>query len=341
MTYRLAAALLLLVSLLPALGCDKAMPVAPDGSILAISANPQKIALRGRSTITIIGRKPDGQPLNPGTEVRLTATLGAIDSIVTTDDRGEATATFQSDGRQGTATITATTGSGSGGSTGGSGSGSGDTGGGSTSGPLRATVDVQVGEAAKSIVLQPTPTSLPETGGTVQLLATVRDASGQPLPNQGVNFTTDVGRLNSRGAIVQTNANGQARDTLTVTEADLAGNVSAISVSAQTPGGDGALITATFSIRVQGGRPVASFAFDKGSTDQQVLFTDTSTGGVGSLTYSWDFGDNTSSNSQNPTHTYAAPGSYTVRLTVTDDSGQSDTATARITVPVTSPGTGQ
>jgi hypothetical protein len=339
MNYRVVALTLLIVSLLPAVGCDKATPVAPDGSILAISASPQKIALRGRSTITVIGRKPDGQPLNPGTEVRLTATLGSIDSIVTMDEGGTARATFQSDGRQGTATITATTGSGSGGGTGGGGGGG--TGGGSTSGPLLASTEVQVGEAARSITLQPTPTTIPETGGTISLLALVRDASGQPLPNQGVNFTTDVGRLNSRGAIVQTNANGQARDTLTVTEADLAGNVSAITVSAQTTGPEGALITSTFSIRVQGGRPVASFAFDRGSTDLQVLFTDTSTGGVGGLTYSWDFGDNTSSNAQNPAHTYAAAGSYTVRLTVTDDSGQSDTATARITVPVTSPGTGQ
>jgi hypothetical protein len=332
---------LLTVSLFPAVGCDKATPVAPDGSILAISANPQRIVLRGRSTITVIGRKPDGQPLNPGTEVRLTATLGSIESIVTTDSSGNATATFQSDGRQGVARITATTGSGTGGTGGGTGDGGGTGGGGSTSGPLTATTEVQVGESAKTIVLQPTPTSIPETGGTVQLLATVRDASGQPLPNQGVNFTTEVGRLNSRGAIVQTNASGQARDTLTVEEADLAGNVAEIGVSAQTAGTDGALITATFSIRVQGGRPVASFAFDRGSTDLQVLFTDTSTGGVGTLIYSWDFGDNTSSNEQNPTHTYAAAGSYTVRLTVTDDTGQSDTATARITVPVTSPGTGQ
>ncbi len=335
MNYRAVASILCVISLLPAIGCDKATPVAPNGSILAISATPVKIGLNGRSTITVIGRKPDGQPLNPGTEIRLTATLGSIEPIVTTDGNGEATATFRSDGRQGMATITATTGSGSGG-TGGSGGE-----GGSTSGNLRATIEVQVGEAAKSITLQPTPTTIPETGGTVTLLALVRDASGQPLPNQGVNFSTDFGRLNSRGAIVQTNANGQARDTLTLTEADLSGNVSSVSVSAQTAGTDGALISATFSIRVQGGRPIAGFSFDQGSSPLQVIFTDISTGGVGDLSYTWDFGDNTSSNLQNPTHTYAVADDYTVRLTVVDESGQSDTATARVTVQVTTPGTGQ
>ena len=343
MNYRVVALLLLVLSLLPAVGCDEATPVAPNGSILTISANPSKIALNGRSIITVIGRKPDGNPLNPGTEIRMSASLGSIDSIITTDRNGEATATFRSDGRLGTAKISATTGGATGGTSGGSGgSGSGGTsGGGSTSVSLSATVDVQVGEAAKTITLQATPTSVPSTGGTVNLLAIVRDSSGQPLRDQGVNFTTDVGRLNSRGAIIQTNANGQARDTLTISEADLSGNVSAINVTAQTAGTDGALVSEDFQIRVQGGRPVASFEFDPGSTPNEVVFTSTSTGGLGQLTFSWDFGDNTGSNEPAPSHTYSSPGTYTVRLTVVDESNQSDIATARITVPVTAHGTGQ
>lgn len=36
------------------------------------------------------------------------------------------------------------------------------------------------------------------------------------------------------------------------------------------------------------------------------------------LSYSWNFGDNTSSGTANPIHTYTAGGSYTVRLTVSD-----------------------
>lgn len=320
MNYRAVASTVLALSLLPALGCDKATPVAPDGSVILISANPTKIGLNGQSTITVIGRKPDGQPLNTGSEIRLTTDRGTIDPpIVAVDATGRATATFRADGRQGVAKITAMVGSGT----------------------TMVTTEIQVGEVARSIVLQPTPTTIPETGGTVTLLAIIRDASGLPLANQGVNFTTDVGRLNSRGGIVQTNASGQARDTLVITEADLSGNVSAVNVSAQTVGTDGALLTDSVQIRVQGGRPAASFAFDAGSTTNEVFFTDTSTGGVGQLLYSWDFGDNTSSNDQNPTHTYAAGGWYTVRLTVTDGTGQSDTATARITVPVTAPGTGQ
>ena len=38
----------------------------------------------------------------------------------------------------------------------------------------------------------------------------------------------------------------------------------------------------------------------------------------------WDFGDGTSSNETNPTHTYAEAGSYHVRLTVTDQTNDQD-----------------
>ena len=54
-------------------------------------------------------------------------------------------------------------------------------------------------------------------------------------------------------------------------------------------------------------------------TGQAVQFTDTSTGGP--ISWQWDFGDGTSSTSQNPKHAYATAGSYTVTLTVGFSSG--------------------
>ena len=51
-------------------------------------------------------------------------------------------------------------------------------------------------------------------------------------------------------------------------------------------------------------------------------FTDESTDSDGHLvSWNWDFGDGGGSSAQNPSHTYASPGRYTVTLTVTDDGG--------------------
>ena len=99
MTYRVASILLLSLAVFTLMGCDKATPVAPDGTVLIVSANPSKVSLNGTSTITVIGRRPDGNPLNPGTEIRLSVDRGTIDSIVAVDSNGRATATYRADGR--------------------------------------------------------------------------------------------------------------------------------------------------------------------------------------------------------------------------------------------------
>lgn len=316
-------------------GCDKATPVAPDGSILVISANPTKISLNGTSTITVIGRKPDGQPLNPGTEVRLSATNGSITSIVLTDHSGTATATYQSNGTPGAATITAATGTGSGSGSGGTTTSDGTS---TTSGSLTASVTIQVGVSAASIVLQPTPTVIQSTGGNIQLLAIVRDANGQPEAGQGVNFSTDLGTLDSRGAIITTNASGQAHDTLRVKATDLLNNTTMIHVTVQSATSAGALISGMATIQVVTGRPTAHFTYVPLSDNHEVQFTNASSGGSGTVTYTWDFGDGASSTDQNPNHTYTANGQFNVQLTATDSLGQSSVSTALITIPLTAGG---
>lgn len=49
-----------------------------------------------------------------------------------------------------------------------------------------------------------------------------------------------------------------------------------------------------------------------------IQFTSTLTGGTGPFTYQWNFGDGTTSATQNPEHLFDAPGSYDVVLIVTD-----------------------
>jgi gliding motility-associated-like protein len=56
-----------------------------------------------------------------------------------------------------------------------------------------------------------------------------------------------------------------------------------------------------------------------------INFQNQSTGN-GSPVYLWDFGDGNTSSSVNPSHTYSANGTYTVKLVVTNSSGCTDTA---------------
>ena len=67
--------------------------------------------------------------------------------------------------------------------------------------------------------------------------------------------------------------------------------------------------------------PVASFEPDTvGCSPLIVKFRNLS---ENTETYLWDFGDQTFSSEQNPSHTYNIPGSYIVKLTVTNIAGQS------------------
>lgn len=67
--------------------------------------------------------------------------------------------------------------------------------------------------------------------------------------------------------------------------------------------------------------PTADFTSNvtEGYSPLTVQFTDMSTGSPTS--WSWDFGDGTTSTVQNPTHTYNEAGNYTVTLTVENSAG--------------------
>lgn len=62
------------------------------------------------------------------------------------------------------------------------------------------------------------------------------------------------------------------------------------------------------------------------SCNTTMQFTDVSTSSLGNVqSWAWTFGDGGTSSIQNPVHTYAAPGTYNVTLTVTDITGCTNT----------------
>lgn len=233
---RHTAQLLTLFALLAVFACDRVTPVAPVGSSITLSINPSRIDAEGEAAvITIIVRKEDGTPVNPGTQVSVSTTLGSLEPETTfTDETGTAKSTLSGDGRIGMATVSATTGA-----------------------AALVSVELQIGSVAASITLTATPSNVPkdpkEEEGVIELLALIRDDTGAPLGGGVVNFAAETGILDSRGGPKVTNDLGEARDILTVSRNDISTLLDPFFlVSAETAIEGGSLILDELEIDIRG-----------------------------------------------------------------------------------------
>jgi heat shock protein HslJ len=98
---------------------------------------------------------------------------------------------------------------------------------------------------------------------------------------------------------------------------------------------DGSVINYTSIPPAQPTPPTAAInGPDQADTGQQLTFDGSgSTAGSNPIVrYDWDMGDGTTLSSASVQYTYNAPGNYTVRLTVTDQAGQNNTASQVIQV---------
>lgn len=96
-------------------------------------------------------------------------------------------------------------------------------------------------------------------------------------------------------------------------------------VEATTAGGGSPTLTA----------PTVSFTFSIAGGTRDVTFNATGVAGSSAITgYSWDFGDTNTDSVEDPSHTYAADGTYTVVVTATDANGLTGTSTQTITVEI-------
>ena len=69
-----------------------------------------------------------------------------------------------------------------------------------------------------------------------------------------------------------------------------------------------------------------------GIADVPMYLSSSVIGGTAPYSYIWNFGDGTTSNLANPTHTYESEDTYTVTLVVTDSQGKEDSDTTTVTV---------
>jgi PKD repeat protein len=105
------------------------------------------------------------------------------------------------------------------------------------------------------------------------------------------------------------------------------------SVSLTVTDNDGATDNISKNVTVTAANVPPTAAFTYSANLLAVTFTDQSTDSDGTISsWSWDFGDGNTSTSQNPSHTYAADGAYTVSLTVTDNDGATDNTSQQVTV---------
>ncbi|CAM2064837.1 M4 family metallopeptidase [Sulfidibacter corallicola] len=89
-------------------------------------------------------------------------------------------------------------------------------------------------------------------------------------------------------------------------------------------------VTAPSGCTTTGTPPSADFSVT--TNELTASFRDASTDDGRIVSWAWEFGDRMSSSLQHPSHTYAAAGTYTVSLTVTDDEGMTDTVRKSVTV---------
>ncbi|MFA4859759.1 DUF2341 domain-containing protein [Methanoregula sp.] len=184
----------------------------------------------------------------------------------------------------------------------------------------------------------PTLTSITPSSGTNAGTVTISDLKGANFASGAIVDLVREGQpiINATNVVVQS----PTRITCTFNLTGAAPGLWEVDVTNPGSFTEGKSL---FTVTAATGAPVAAFSASStsGAAPLTVPFTDASTNSPASWT--WDFGDNDSTNAtvQNPVHTYAAAGTYTVNLTATNAGGSNSlvkfgyiTVTSTVTAPV-------
>ncbi|MBA2306071.1 MAG: PKD domain-containing protein [Acidobacteria bacterium] len=313
--------------------CDKVPLLAPSGTVITLFPTATSVPINGEieiiatviengvttappSTGTGPGTGPGagagtptttttqpgaGTPVQNGTLVSFTTTIGRIEPTEARTHNGQVRVKFISNGQSGLATVTAFSGGASG-----------------------RIENLSVGTAAAGRIVVTSSQGLGPAGGTTEVRARVEDASGTPLRGIPVTFRTNAGTLSSTTAT--TDETGVAVVTLTTNRnatvtasagsqtSDLNIALSARLINTVTPSPPSTTV----------GTPVAFSIVsptEANITDATINFGDGQSQSLGSFN-----GTTTAS------HVYNAPGSYTVSVTARDALNTTQTQTTSVTI---------
>jgi hypothetical protein len=324
------AAILGAISILSfAAACDKVPLLAPTGTIITLFPAATSVPLNGEIEIVAtviengVAAAPPatpgtgtgtptapttttspgaGTPVQNGTVVSFTTTIGRIEPSEARTSNGQVRVRFISSGQSGTATVTAFSGG--------------------ASGKLE---NLRVGSAAaERLIVTATPQTLGPAGGTATISARVEDVAGSGVPGVSVSFSTDNGLLSSSSAT--TDETGVARVTVTTSRttkvtANVAGKTAEITINLNPRTG---ITLAGPTAPVSAGVPT-SFTVGVAATanirDVTISFGDGSSQSLGAI-----------SGSTSIQHTYTAEAVYTVRATATEASGFTEQVSTSITI---------
>jgi hypothetical protein len=304
--------------------CDKVPLLAPTGTTINLFATGNTVSLNssidlvataiengtdvGSGTGATTSTAGAGTPVQNGTLISFTTTIGSIQPSEARTHNGQVTVKLVTGSQSGTATITA------------------------YSGGASKTLQLKVGTAAASrITVTATPQSLGSAGGTATISASVTDEGGAPVAGIPVSFSTDQGTLSA--PTVNTDATGVATTQLTTTAtATVTANAGA-ATAATAKVNVGARLTPTL---------IANPAATTAGTPVTFNITTASAANIRDAVISFGDGESQNLGSIGPqaqtSHTYPESGQFTARVTVTDASGASEFAVTTVTfgaLPVT------
>jgi adhesin/invasin len=307
---RATARLIFLLALGLVAACDKVPLLAPTESTITLTVSSTTVPVNGTIQVIASVTESAGTPVHNGTLVTFTGSLGTFEPTEAPTENGRAVTTFRSNGQSGTMSIGAVSGS-----------------------AVAEAIEVRIGgAAADQVVVRAEPATVPVTGGTVRIVASIVDASGNPLAGAPVVFSADNGILSANSAV--TDSNGEARVSLetnrdTVVRAAVGAKNATVTVRAI------ALPSVTIA--------VTTTSPEAGLPTNFTVSPSTGTGSNPIRNVVIDFGDGTQENlgaiaGVTPvSHTYRSPGQYRVTATVTDTQGFTNQNAIVITVNAASP----